>query len=95
MNKKSLLLLYVCIFCLFIVACASPYQAQKEAIKASYQRGELKANDYYARMNELEALEQQQNWLAQQSHNAWIAERQRQEIIDQNQKLLDRQRQMN
>jgi hypothetical protein len=76
-----------------ISACASPYQAQRDAIKASYQRGELKANDYYARMNELEALELQQNWLTEQSRNAWKAQVQRQEIIDQNQRLLDRQRQ--
>ncbi len=95
MNKPSLsILVSVCIFCIFIAACASPYQEQRDAITASYQRGELKTNDYYARMNELEALEMQQRWLAQQSQNAWRAERQRQQIIDTNQQILDRQRQM-
>ena len=95
MNKPSLfILLSVCIFCLFIAACASAYQEQREAIKASYQRGELKTNDYYARMNELEALEMQQRWLAEQSRNAWEAKRQQQQIIDLNQQILDRQRQM-
>ena len=32
----------------------SPYQTQADALTAAYQRGEFSANEYFARMNDLQ-----------------------------------------
>jgi len=51
----------VIIFLLLIAGCMTPLQRQSQALNAAYQRGEISASDYYARMNELEAINQA-NW---------------------------------
>lgn len=60
MNKACLfILLSLMIFCLAITACVSPYQGQANALTQAYQRGEISANDYNARMTDLQALDLQ------------------------------------
>lgn len=44
---------------LLIAACASPYQGQANALTQAYQNGQISANDYQARMTELQALDLQ------------------------------------
>ena len=49
-----------------------PYQAQEDALTAAYQRGELSANEYFGRMNEIEQLRLRRAELQiqnQQQHN--------------------------
>lgn len=51
--------LLVVLFILLFSGCISPYQGQANALTAAYQRGEISANDYQARINELQALDLQ------------------------------------
>ena len=61
--KKPSLFIFLLILCLSMAACVSPYQGQANALTQAYQRGEISANDYFARMNELKSLELQRQQL--------------------------------
>jgi hypothetical protein len=53
---KTILFLIVL---LAFLGCASPYQKQAQELRRAYLNGELSANDYFLRLNELQALDQQ------------------------------------
>lgn len=59
--------LILTIICLTICACVSPYQGQANALNQAYQRGQISASDYHARMTELRALDFQQRQAADQA----------------------------
>ena len=52
--------LIVILSLVFVLGCSNPYKAQFEALQTSYQQGEISANDYFSRLNELQALDLQQ-----------------------------------
>jgi hypothetical protein len=53
--KLSLILLSLIV----VFGCANPYKAQFEALQTSFNNGEISANDYFSRLNELQALDLQ------------------------------------
>jgi hypothetical protein len=48
-----------CLLCLSGCMTTSPYQQQADALGQSYNAGLITANEYFARMNELQALDLQ------------------------------------
>lgn len=44
---------------LLVFGCANPYKPQFEALRTAYLNGEISANDYFSRLNELQALDLQ------------------------------------
>ncbi|RPI49083.1 MAG: hypothetical protein EHM49_10515 [Deltaproteobacteria bacterium] len=54
---------------LMLSGCAgpSPFKPQADALKVSYEKGELSASDYHARMNELYGLELQRRMAISQA----------------------------
>ena len=53
---------------LLLSACVSPYQGQANLLNQAYQNGQISANDYQARMTELESLDLQRR---QANAQAW------------------------
>ena len=51
--------LIIILTALLLLGCASPYQGQLDGLNAAYQRGDISASDYQARVNELIALDLQ------------------------------------
>lgn len=52
---------------LLLSACASPYQGQANLLNQAYQNGQISANDYQARMTELQALDLQRRQAVSQA----------------------------
>lgn len=68
MNRKKLSVIFAQIFTVIIMlglsgcvnpyqAQVSPYQGQADALNAAYQAGQISANDYHARMAEIQRLD--------------------------------------
>ncbi len=49
----------VIVFLLLMAGCITPLQRQAQFLNAAYRSGEISAGDYYARMNELQAIQAQ------------------------------------
>ena len=56
---------------LFVVSCASPYQAQMQAVQNAYASGNMSESEYRQRMNDLYIADA--GWQQQNANNATTA----------------------